>query len=835
MLNQNVEKTDYLENFRVILDSVEDAIVVTDENQNYLFCNAGIKKIFGNDFSKIKPESWLQIFKFYCTEQLTEFPLNGLSLVKLLAGEEIDEIELYARHQETCNDRWIKITARTLKDKHGTFKGSIISFRDITSAKQVKEQLLHGASYDELTGLPNRKLLLKNLGKQIALNKQDQDYLFAILLLDLDRFKVINDRLGHDVGDQLLTALACRLENCVRSGDIVVRLGGDEFVILLNNIRNISCAEQIADRIYKELTQPFHLDRHEIFVDVSIGIAMSKEDYQRPEEILRDADIAMHRAKELGRSCYQVFNTAMHARAMEVLKLENDLRWAIERQEFRLHYQPIVLLENRQIVGFEGLVRWQHPQRGLVYPSEFISLAEETGLIVPLGYWVLREACYQMRIWQLKFPDASLETISVNISGKQLLKIGFLDEVKQVLSEANLEPHCLKLEITESVLVENTHLVINVIQQLRTLGVQLSMDDFGTGYSSLSYLHNFPINTLKIDRSFIQTMNDSRPKMEIVRAIIALGLNIGMDVVAEGIETANQLAQLKVLKCTHGQGFLFSKPADSNAIEAFLESELLNQNRKAISFQRSLEEQLSREQLLTHIERLKQELEELKLEKTDLEILLETTTEHSDMVELELQKEISDRLQAEAALQKANKELESLSCLDSLTQVANRRRFDQSFAQEWWRMVRDNKPLSLILCDVDYFKKYNDRYGHQAGDRCLKQVAQVISTALIRPGDLVARYGGEEFSVILPNTDARGAIKVAERIQLQLKSLKLTHAESAICEYVTMSLGIASTFPIPESEPDSLIAEADKALYQAKAQGRNCFVSSNLYQPNLCY
>lgn len=321
-------------------------------------------------------------------------------------------------------------------------------------------------------------------------------------------------------------------------------------------------------------------------------------------------------------------------------------------------------------------------------------------------------------------------------------------------------------------------------------------------------------------------MSDNSQNLGIIRAIVALAFNLKMEVVAEGIETASQLAQLKVLKCTYGQGYFFAKPLAPKAIETFLESELLdgNKQKEINSHQRSLEERITREQFLIHIERLQQELEELKQEKNDLEILLETTTEHSDMVELELQKEISDRLLVEANLQKVNQELESLSCIDSLTGVANRRRFDRSLEQEWQRMMREQQPLSLIFCDVDHFKKYNDRYGHQAGDRCLQQVAKAIQASLLRAGDLAVRYGGEEFAVILPNTDAGGAIEVAKRIKSQLANLQIVQDNLSLGKYVTASLGVASLIPTSQNEPEFLIAQADKALYQAKEQGRDRFV-----------
>ncbi len=451
-----------------------------------------------------------------------------------------------------------------------------IKIGQFAQSKNIEEALRKQAFQDELTGLSNRHLFMDRLGRAIGLAKQRENYLFAILFLDLDRFKLINDSLGHLVGDQLLIGISRRLETCIRSGDTIARLGGDEFAILLENINDVSCATLIAQRIYKELILPFNLCGQEVFVGTSIGIAIGTADYERPEDLLRDADIAMYRSKELGKADYQVFNRAMHSRTMARLQLETNLRRAIERQEFQLHYQPIVSLQTRRITGFEALVRWQHPERGLVSPSEFIPIAEETKLIIPLGWWVLRQACRQMRTWQVQFPDTSLWKISVNISGKQFSQPNLIEQVKQILQETGFDGRKLKLEITESVLVENSESAIAMLEQLQALGIQLSMDDFGTGYSSLSYLYRFPINTLKVDRSFINSLDVSAEKLAIVRTIVTLAGDLGMDVVAEGVETENQLALLKELKCEGGQGYLFSKPLDSKTAEALIAAEFIN-------------------------------------------------------------------------------------------------------------------------------------------------------------------------------------------------------------------------------------------------------------------
>ena len=439
--------------------------------------------------------------------------------------------------------------------------------------QEREEQLLHDAFHDKLTGLPNRVSFIDRLEHAILYAKRRENYLFAVLFLDLDRFKVVNYSLGHAIGDQLLQAIANRLQACVRPGDTVARLGGDEFTILLENIQNVEDATQVADHIQKELTLPFNLSGNQVFTAASIGIALSTPDYDRSEELLCDADTTMYRAKVLGKGRYEVFDKTMHTQAMALLQLENDLRRAIERQEFRLHYQPIVSLKSNRVTGFEALARWQHPERGLVSPAEFIPVAEETGLIVPIGAWVLREACRQMRAWQVQFPVHSPLTISVNISGKQFSQPDLIKQIKQILHETGLDARSLKLEITESVLMENAESAVAMIVQLQNLGIRLSMDDFGTGYSSLSYLHRFPIDTLKIDRSFVNDVDVDAEKIEIISTVVALAWNLGMDVVAEGVETKKQMYQLKALKCEFGQGYFFSRPLDSEKAGALIAAE----------------------------------------------------------------------------------------------------------------------------------------------------------------------------------------------------------------------------------------------------------------------
>lgn len=442
--------------------------------------------------------------------------------------------------------------------------------RNITALKQAEAQLIHDAFHDALTGLPNRVLFMERLERSLVRTKRHTGCMFAVLFLDLDRFKVINDSLGHMIGDQLLIAIARRLETCLRSGDTVARLGGDEFTILLDDLKHVNDIKFVVERIHEELTSPFNLSEHEVFTTASIGIALSTSNYDRPEELLRDADIAMYRAKALGKARHEVFDSLMYAQASNLLQLETDLRRAVERQEFQIHYQPIVSLETDKIIGFEALVRWQHPQHGLIYPDKFIPVAEETGLIVPIGYLVLRSACHQMRVWQLQFPAEPLWEISVNLSTKQFSQLDLIEQIAQILRETDLKASSLKLEITESVFMEDSQSATAMLLQLREMDIQLHIDDFGTGYSSLSYLHRFPTSALKIDRSFVNQIGTEGENLEIVRAIVTLAHSLNIDVIAEGVETVEQLAQLKVLKCKYAQGYFFSKPMDSSSAEVLI-------------------------------------------------------------------------------------------------------------------------------------------------------------------------------------------------------------------------------------------------------------------------
>lgn len=448
--------------------------------------------------------------------------------------------------------------------------GVISLVQDITERQAIEKRLIHNAYHDALTGLPNRALFMKHLERAIAIHCRTASATCAVFFIDVDRFKFINDSLGHSIGDSLLIELANRLKACLRSSDLIARLAGDEFAVLMQNLPSPTSAIQVAERMQQALCQPFFLLGHDVFTSVSIGIASPQSKGDRAEVLLRNADAAMYSAKEAGGASYSVFTPELHARALTRLEMETDLRRAVERQEFLLHYQPIVSLRSKTIVGFEALIRWQHPKHGLVSPGDFISIAEEMGLITSIGLWVLREACCQVRQWQRQFPTRRPFFISVNLSAVQFLQPGLIDQIQSALLESGAPPDCLRLEITESVIMSSTEQATRVLDDLKRLGVKFAIDDFGTGYSSLSYLHQFPVDTLKIDRSFISQLDTDVEKVELVRTILSLAWNLGMDVIAEGIETQKHLAQLRLLKCDYGQGYLFAKPLVGEEITALL-------------------------------------------------------------------------------------------------------------------------------------------------------------------------------------------------------------------------------------------------------------------------
>lgn len=465
--------------------------------------------------------------------------------------------------------RWMLSRGLAVFDASGKASRMAGSQTDITEGKVS----------DPLTGLPNRLLFVDRVGRLIKHSKRRKHHDFAALFMDLDGFKMINDSLGHLIGDQLLIGVANRLEKCLRATDTVARLGesftvarlgGDEFTVLLEDLKEPDDAKRAADRLMKALEAPFYLGGKEVYTSLSIGIALGSPSYEHAEEILRDADTAMYRAKSLGKARYEVFDADMRADVIARLQLETDLRHALERGEFRNFYQPIVTLATGEIAGFEALLRWQHPTRGMLGPEEFIVAAEETGLIRELGWWNLQEACRQIRQWRGGSEANSKLVISVNLSPKQFLQPNLVADIRAMLQELALPPEALKLEITESAVMGDPAGAVTMLQEMKLLGIQLAIDDFGTGYSSLSYLHRFPLDTLKIDRSFISGMSNASEGMEIARTILPMADTLQLDVIAEGVETLEQVALLKKLNCKYGQGYFFSRPLSAEGAAAFL-------------------------------------------------------------------------------------------------------------------------------------------------------------------------------------------------------------------------------------------------------------------------
>jgi diguanylate cyclase (GGDEF)-like protein/PAS domain S-box-containing protein len=509
-----------------------------------------------------KPEDWMSRVH---PDDRTRLLLHLSEHFK--SGAKHIEAEYRLQHRSGAY-RWMLLRGAAVRDSEGSALRLAGSQTDVTARKHAEEQLRHGALHDALTGLPNRALFMDRLGQALARMRGRKGSDFSVLFIDLDRFKVVNDSLGHAAGDDLLIEAAKRLLKCVRPEDTVARLGGDEFTVLIEDVPDSAEAARVAARIQRELSAPHSLSGQEIVVTPSIGIAHGSSDYLSANEILRDADLAMYRAKSRGRAGHAEFDPAMHKSAVALLRLESDLRRAVDRHELTLHYQPVVSLATGAIAGFEALVHWQHPTRGLLRPLEFVPLAEETGLVVPIGEWVLREACRQTKAWQLKYQQPL--SVGVNLSARQFLNVDVVETVARALAESQLPPRTLRLELTESMLMENASRAALVLSELRALGVSLDLDDFGTGYSSLSYLQNFRLDTLKIDRSFIARGTEDGGNWEIVNAIVSLAKGLRLTLIAEGVENYEQLEELRRLGCEYGQGYLFGRPLAAADLEAVL-------------------------------------------------------------------------------------------------------------------------------------------------------------------------------------------------------------------------------------------------------------------------
>lgn len=568
--------------FHIITENAADMIAVVDRNGHRLYNSPAYKKILGytadelavtSSLEQVHPDDRARVF-----EAARKADMTG-------RGE---RLEYRIRHKDG-SWRVLESTASVVLGNNGGTEKLVIVNRDITERRHAEALLEHRSFYDDLTNLPNRALFLDRLQRAMAVSQRHSDFKFAVLFIDIDEFKVFNDSMGRAAGDELVIQMARRLTGCLRGADTVshgliengpyqpgndtlARPGGDEFLVLAAELHGASDAIRMAERIQDRFTRPFGVNGHEIVVTASIGIAFSGSRDANGEDMLRDAEIAMYRAKQAGKARCEVFDKAMHDAAIKRLQLETDLRRALELDEFRVYYQPLVSLQNEKIVGFEALTRWQRPH-GLVLPGEFISVADEIGITLPVNRALLREAVRQLRVWQTSFPSISPLTLSVNVTAKQFAQPDLASQIGEILRQTGTDPHWIDLEITEEVAMGDAERSVIVLSQLKALGVRLSIDDFGTGYSSLHRLQRFPVDTLKIDQSFISAMDREPETYEIVHIIVMLANSLGLRTVAEGIESRRQMEMLKHLGCELGQGYLISRPAEAETIEQLLISQ----------------------------------------------------------------------------------------------------------------------------------------------------------------------------------------------------------------------------------------------------------------------
>jgi diguanylate cyclase (GGDEF)-like protein/PAS domain S-box-containing protein len=557
------------ERFALAALGSNDGLWDWDLRNNAVYYSSRWKSMLGYDDEEIgnQPEEWLD------RVHPDDRPEMEVRIAAHIDGRISHfEHEFRIRHKDG-GYRWMLSRGLAVRNASGQAYRMAGSQTDITAGKTATEQLVYNAFHDALTDLPNRALFTDRLQKVITTSARRGGLLYAVLFLDMDRFKIVNDSLGHLVGDKLLIAVGLKLAECLRPGDTVARLGGDEFAILLEGVSELKYAVDVADRIHHGLSIPFVIEGHDIYAAVSIGIALGSELYERAEQVLRDADIAMYEAKKRGSALSEIFDAGMYANILDRIQLESDLHGVLDHNELTMVYQPIIDLKTSRVAGFEALVRWNHPPRGMVYPMDFIPLAEETGLIFKIGEWILKEVCRELGELQKRFPSQPPLGMSVNISGKQFAQENLADMVIGVLRETGIAPESLAIEITETMLMDNLDTAVATMNRLRAMGVQIHIDDFGTGYSSLSYLHSLPIDALKIDRSFVNKLTANGDNQEIIQSILTLAKSLNFDVIAEGVELDHQLVQMKALECRFGQGFLISRPMKPEAIGAWVQSE----------------------------------------------------------------------------------------------------------------------------------------------------------------------------------------------------------------------------------------------------------------------
>jgi diguanylate cyclase (GGDEF)-like protein/PAS domain S-box-containing protein len=565
LFNKNSPQTEEI--LTIVLNNIKQGMVVVGPDYAVLAFNKQFEELFrlqpgtvevGRDFRDIL-KRWSDVTGQ--TADILERTLRELDMPTSFEYEFPQTIQGI--------NRWCHLTHNPLPSK-----GFVRTYSDITARKKADEQHLYDAFHDPLTGLPNRALFMDRLEHVITTSQRRPiTPKYAVFFLDMDRFKTINDSLGHTIGDQLLVVVGRKLADCIRPGDTIARLGGDEFAILLEDINDPAYAVIVAERIREKLAVPIDIKSHKIFTSISIGIALGSDGYERPEQVLRDADIAMYAAKGRGNASYEIFDAAMHANILDRMKMVADLQGALDKKELTLYYQPIIDLNTQQLTGFEALVRWNHPTRGLIYPMEFIPLAEEHGLIFQIGAWILHEACRELKLLQTRHPAQPPLSMSVNISSRQFSQQDLVEILSRFLNETGVDPHSVILEITESMIMENVDAAVETMNRLRKMGIRLHIDDFGTGHSSLSYLQLFPVSALKIDRSFINKLTSSGNNHEIITHIVALAKSLNFDVIAEGVEKEHQLANIKNLHCGYGQGFFFARPMAFNAIDVWMQEQ----------------------------------------------------------------------------------------------------------------------------------------------------------------------------------------------------------------------------------------------------------------------
>jgi len=553
--------------YRTIFENTGAATVIVDKQMTVCLANSVFVALSGYAREEIENrKTWMEFIDEKSHRRLMS---DGLLPTAASGGAPVARnFECFFIDRQQAR-REILITFAAIPDSQRW----VASLTDISELKDAERQIRHQAFHDALTNLPNRTLFMEHLAMAMKRSRRRDNYLFAVLYMDIDRFKLVNDGLGHGVGDRLLVAFGHKMRESLRDIDILARFGGDEFVILLEDIDEPDYALLVADRLQDALKVPFEIDGNIVFAPASFGIVLNTKDYDKAETIIRDADAAMYHAKEQGRARFKVFDKKLHEKALHHLQMETDLRRAMERREFEVHYQPIVSLDRVQVIGFEALIRWNHPQHGMIYPDSFIPIAEETGLIIPIGRWVLQESCNSLRQWQDRLESSLPLFMSVNISSKQFLRPTIVSEIQEALGHSGLKPEQLKLEITETALMDDAEETVKIVRRLKDFGIQIVIDDFGTGYSSMSYLQRLPIDTLKVDRSFISLIKDHPDEnRSIVETIISLAHRLDLNVVAEGVETEEQHQVLAGMNCQLAQGFFFARPLNGEQMNQLVDN-----------------------------------------------------------------------------------------------------------------------------------------------------------------------------------------------------------------------------------------------------------------------